>query len=108
MLAATPQARARGLQGRSFLKPGEGMWFDFGHDQIIEMWMKSTPLSLDMIFVNAAGVVVHIEAGTTPNSYAIITSRTSARYVLEAPAGAAERQAITIGMTLKHAAHGAC
>ena len=49
--AMSPAARRRGLMQRQSLPAGHGMIFDFGSDQPVVMWMKNTPLSLDMIFI---------------------------------------------------------
>jgi len=86
-LAETPRQRAQGLQGRSKLPPGTGMLFDFKADQPVTMWMKNTPISLDMLFIAADGAVVNIASGTEPLSLKYITSDGPVRAVLEVLAG---------------------
>lgn len=88
-LAVTAAARAKGLMGRTTLTAGYGMLFDFGSARAVAMWMKDTPLALDILFLNAAGRVVQIERGTTPLSTALISTQQPVRYALEINAGEA-------------------
>ncbi len=44
-----------------------GMLFIYPQPQPIAMWMKNTPLSLDMLFVRADGRVHRIAENTTPH-----------------------------------------
>src|SRR5580765_1879847 len=54
-LAATPRDRASGLMFRTELADNRGMLFDFKETRSVSMWMKNTPLSLDMIFSDDRG-----------------------------------------------------
>ncbi|MEQ8196287.1 MAG: DUF192 domain-containing protein [Rhodospirillales bacterium] len=101
-LAATPEARAQGLQGRRFLAPDSGMLFDFGRSKIITMWMKNTFIPLDMIFIAADGRIVHIARNTEPFSLETIRSPVPASAVLELMAGAARRLGIEPGDRVEH------
>lgn len=88
-LALTPEARAVGLMGREFLARNAAMLFDFGTERPVSMWMKDTPISLDMAFFRATGELVHVARGTEPRSLRLITSPVPVRYVLEVGAGEA-------------------
>jgi uncharacterized membrane protein (UPF0127 family) len=55
------------------------------------MWMKDTPLSLDMIFIAKHGVIHRIERRTTPNSEKKIWSGALVMAVLEIGGGIAEK-----------------
>ena len=100
-LAMRPAERRQGLMGRAALPAGQGMIFDFGRDQPIVMWMKDTPLPLDMIFINDNGDVVDLITHTTPMSEALLPARRPARYVIELNAGEAATQAIDAGDRLR-------
>lgn len=96
-IADDEQSRERGLMHRTDLGAREGMIFDYGRDRRASMWMKNTPLSLDMLFIRADGGVESIASGTTPHSEAIISSRGDVRAVLELNAGAADAAGIEPG-----------
>jgi len=49
-VAATPQARARGLMGRTQLPPGHGMAFVFDQATTDRFWMKDTLIPLSIAF----------------------------------------------------------
>ena len=59
------------------------MLFAFRALTVATMWMKDTPLALDMLFLDETGQVVWLGARTTPNSLAIVTTSQAVRYVLE-------------------------
>lgn len=101
-LALTPATRASGLMNRTSMAPDHGMLFRFDQTRPVLMWMKNTPLSLDMLFIDAAGTVVGIAKDTTPNSEIIIPSPAPVRYVLELNAGTAEKRGISPGDKVQH------
>lgn len=101
-LAATPDARARGLMFRQRMNPDHGMLFDFQTEQNVAFWMKNTPLPLDILFIDAAGSVIHVAADTVPFSEAPIPSRGPVRGVLEVNAGTAARLGIAPGAAVRH------
>ena len=94
--------RTIGLMNRSELEPRGGMLFVFDRPHIIEMWMKNTLISLDMIFVDKSGKVVSIAERTTPHSEAVISSGVPASFVLEIAGGMAAFIGIKPGNQLKH------
>ena len=100
-LAATPEARMRGLMHRERVPEGTGMLFDFGRERRVSMWMKDTPASLDMIFLDRDLRVVHVVERTEPFSLAAITAPVPVRYVLEVPAGTAARTGVGPGDRLE-------
>ncbi len=101
-IAADDPARAKGLMYRTKIDPDHGMLFDFEQTEQIYMWMKNTYISLDMLFIDKAGVIKHIVKNTTPLSQTIISSGGPVRYVLEVKAGTAQRLGIKRGDRLKH------
>jgi uncharacterized membrane protein (UPF0127 family) len=96
-LAATPEERAKGLMFRTELAQDGGMLFDFKQTRSVSMWMKNTPVSLDMIFSDDRGVVLFVARNTVPYSEEIITPGVPAYAVLEVKAGTAHRLNIKPG-----------
>ncbi|WP_208434220.1 DUF192 domain-containing protein [Bartonella taylorii] len=68
------------------------------------MWMANTPLSLDMIFLNAEGVIVSIVEKTSPFSTDIISSGVPATFALEVNAGEVSEKQIEKGQRVIHPA----
>jgi uncharacterized membrane protein (UPF0127 family) len=101
-MAVTPDQLSRGLMFRTELPDGRGMLFDFKQEQIITMWMKNTPLALDMIFIRGDGVIVRIAQQTTPFSTTTIPSGSPARAVLEVIGGTARKFGIAPGDRVVH------
>ena len=95
-IAETPAARSRGLMYRKQLLPRHGMWFDFGRDVAVMMWMKNTLIALDMLFVDRHGELISIEHGV-PLSEERISAPKPVRYVFEINAGAADAMNIRRG-----------
>ncbi len=101
-LAQTAPERTQGLQGRKSLPVGTGMLFDFKTVQPVTMWMKNTPVSLDMLFIAADGTVANIAEGTEPFSLNYIISEGPVRGVLEVQAGTARVLGIKKGDRVVH------
>jgi len=96
-IAATNEARSRGLMYRREMADDHGMLFVFEGEGERYFWMKNTPLSLDIIFIRSDGKVGHIAKATTPFSEKTIPSIGPAHYVLEVLAGTADAQGIQPG-----------
>jgi len=101
-VAASKEARARGLMFRRELGRKAGMLFDYGYEQPVSMWMKNTYLPLDMLFIANDGRIINIAARTVPHSLRAISSAAPARAVLEVSAGTAERLHIKAGDLVRH------
>ena len=98
--ALTAEQRARGLMEREALADNAGMLFDFGETRMVTMWMANTPLSLDMVFIDEAGLVVRVAEKTTPFSEAIVGSGKPVRYALEIRGGRAAELGLKAGAHL--------
>ncbi|MFN8545078.1 MAG: DUF192 domain-containing protein [Candidatus Binatia bacterium] len=96
-VAATDEARARGLMYRTDLADGHGMLFVFPTAAVHDFWMKNTLIPLDMIWIGADRRIVGIRAATTPLSTTPIGIGAPALYVLEVPGGFAARHGIAPG-----------
>ncbi len=101
-LALTGDDRASGLMNRQSMPADHGMLFRFDQTRPVLMWMKNTPLPLDMVFIDEDGVVARIAEETTPFSEAIIASPGPVRYVLELNGGTAAKEGISVGNTVRH------
>lgn len=101
-LALTPSDRATGLMHRQSMPEKQGMLFRFDRTRLVVMWMKNTPLPLDMIFIDENGVVAGVARDTEPFSETVIPSPGRVRYVLELNAGAALRHGIAAGDRVRH------
>jgi len=100
-IAETPEARARGLMGRVLSDFLAGMLFIFEAAQPQTFWMRNTPSSLDMIFVDAGGRVLNVAAHTTPMSDQLYSSAGPAKFVVEAKAGFSDRFDIRPGCSIR-------
>ena len=96
-LAETPEHRAKGLMFRTELADNRSMLFDFKETRSVSMWMKNTPLSLDMIFTDDKGAILYIARDTVPFSEDIISPGMPVYAVLEVKAGTARRLRIEPG-----------
>ncbi len=105
-MANTPDSRATGLMFRRSLGVGRGMLFIYDTAQPINMWMKNTYISLDMIFITASGRVHRVERNTEPFSEAVIRSGGDVVAVLEVEAGTADRLQLKPGDEVMHAHFG--
>jgi uncharacterized protein len=103
-VADTDARRMRGLMFVEHLADDAGMLFIYPAAQPIAMWMKNTPLSLDILFVTAEGRVHHIVENTTPQSTDTIPSNGVVYGVIELKAGAAARMKIRPGAQVIHPA----
>ena len=98
-IASRLEDRRRGLMFVDTLAEDEGMLFDNGENRVAGMWMKNTPLSLDMLFIRADGTISSIARETTPFSRAPILSREPVVAVLEIRGGIAGRLGIEPGLS---------
>ena len=100
--ARSPEERSRGLMFVTDLDPDEGMLFDSGGIEPASMWMRNTPLPLDMLFVRADGSIARIERETVPYSRKLIHSGVPVRAVIELNGGIAAELDIRAGDRVDH------
>jgi uncharacterized membrane protein (UPF0127 family) len=93
----SPKERERGLMYETRLAEDEGMLFVFPMEQEYSFWMKNTPLSLDMIFLNAAKEVVGVITHAPPFSETQQTVNKPSLYTIELPAGSVKRLGVKEG-----------
>lgn len=103
-VAADDRSRERGLMYVRELPSGQGMLFLFGRPRYVSFWMKNTYLSLDMVFINAAGQVVNVARDVAPLSEDPVASAAPVSAVLELVAGTAARIGLAHGDRIVHPA----
>jgi uncharacterized membrane protein (UPF0127 family) len=103
-VADTDARRMRGLMFVEQLADDAGMLFIYPYPQPIAIWMKNTPLSLDILFITAEGRVHHIAENATPQSTDTIPSNGVVLGVIELKAGSASRMKIRPGAQVIHPA----
>ncbi|WP_336279261.1 DUF192 domain-containing protein [Bartonella sp. CB175] len=107
-LAFTASQSAAGLMYRTNFPRDRAMLFrnqvndNLRDEREMLMWMANTPLPLDMIFLNAEGLIVSIVENTSPFSKDIISSKVPAAFVIEVNAGEVSEKKIKRGQRVLH------
>ncbi|MBI2338922.1 MAG: DUF192 domain-containing protein [Deltaproteobacteria bacterium] len=96
-IADTAAERATGLMNRTDLSDRDGMLFIFDENTLTSFWMKDTPLSLDIIFIDENHRIIYVAENTEPFSEELITPTSVFRYVLEVKAGFADESGVETG-----------
>lgn len=99
--ANTLEKQTQGLSGRDSLAEGEGMLFTFEKVDLYKFWMKDMKFSIDMIWFGEDQKVMYIKENATPESYPeVFGPEENSKYVLEVPAGFAQKNNIKLGDSL--------
>ncbi len=101
-IADTPESRATGLMHRESLPRSAGMLFIFDRPDRAVFWMENTLISLDMLFIDPAGVVRHVHPRARPLDRTPIDGGENVLMVLEINGGLSERLGIGPGSELRH------
>jgi hypothetical protein len=96
-IANTEEKRQMGLMYRTDLPEMQGMLFLFPREGLLSFWMKNTPRSLDIIYINSAHTIVSIARNTTPFSEVNLPSGKPAQFALEVNGGFCQRHGINEG-----------
>jgi len=94
-IADTDAERKRGLMRQRSLGYDRGMLFIFDSVDRGGMWMRNTPLPLDIVFVAPDSQVINIARRTTPFSEESIEPVAPRKFVVEVRAGFADRFNLT-------------
>jgi uncharacterized membrane protein (UPF0127 family) len=94
-IAESDAERQRGLMRRRSLGYDRGMLFIFDEVDESGMWMKNTPLPLDIVFVSPDSQVINVARRTTPFSEKTIEPAAPKKFVVEVRAGFADRFGLT-------------
>ena len=101
-IADSEPRRVRGLMFQEQLPPDQGMIFVFDKPGLYSLWMLNMQFSLDMIWFDQNGAVVHIEKNVPPCKTALeittcqsVVPDNEAFYVLEVTTGFVDEHNIT-------------
>ena len=94
--------RQRGLMHREPLADDRGMLFQFPDVAERGFWMRNTPSSLDIIYIDPNGRIVSIVRNAAPNSDQVLPSNGPASGVLELRAGRAAQIGAQPGDRVRH------
>ena len=100
--ALTPPDRSRGLMYVEELGEREGMIFFSGASAVSSIWMKNTPIPLDVLFVRADGTVSSIAADMIPYSRRPVSSREPVLATVEIYGGTCKKLGIHPGDRVYH------
>lgn len=101
-LALDDSHRQYGLMFRNFLPKMSGMLFIYDNKRDLNMWMKNTFISLDILFLDDDGTIINIAKSTEPKSLSIISSKHAAKAVLELNGGLTNELEIKVGDRIVH------
>jgi len=101
-VAGTPLARSKGLSGRNFLDPGEGMLFLFESSGKYGFWMKDMKIPIDIIWIQGDRIIgfsKNVPIEPDKSMFNLKTYRPPAEVdkVLEINAGLVDKYGIGIG-----------
>lgn len=105
-VAASDDARQRGLMHREALDPDAGMLFDFQREQIVSIWMENTLIPLDILYIRRDGRIAKIIAHAQPLSRRQLLSDFPVLSVLEINAGRSAELGVSPGDIVRHALFG--
>jgi hypothetical protein len=100
-VAGTPAKRELGLQFRRQLDEDRGMIFLFPSERELSFWMKNTPISLDIIFINAERKIVGILPRAVPFSTDSLSVQAPSQFVLEVNGGYSQRNGVSVGDSVR-------
>jgi len=103
-IADDTEERAQGLMHRRSLPLSAGMLFIYETPQPLSFWMRNTLIPLDLLFIDAQGVVQTIHHSAKPLDETPIPGGDDLLSVLEINGGLARRMGITEGSEIRHPA----
>lgn len=101
-IADTPEEQRRGLMFRREMAEDAGMLFLYEEEELLSYWMRNTYISLDIIYINAAGRIVSIEHNANPLDETSLRSYAPAIAALEINGGLSDRLGIRDGDEVVH------
>ncbi len=84
-----------------------GMLFVYDSPRSLSFWMRNTLIPLDMLFIDARGVVQHIHPMAVPLDETPIFGGDDLLSTLEINGGLAKRMGIAVGSQIRHPAFAA-
>ena len=96
-IADTDSTVMRGLMDRRCIPEDWGMLFVFPFAEPKTFYMANTPRSLDIMFFGPDSTLLNVAKYAEPFSPAVLPSEGPARFVVETPAGFADRYGLIAG-----------
>ena len=100
-VALSPDEKAFGLMFKRHMPSDRGMIFIWDRPALRQFWMRNTYMSLDILFFDETGKLLHLAPNAEPLSDTQIPSLAPAKYVVELNAGEAAKRGILIGCQLE-------
>ena len=100
-IAENEAERNKGLMYRSYMPDSVGMLFIFQESGPLGFWMKNTPISLDIIYVDSNKKIVSIQKKARPYSEENLPSLADAQYVVEVNGGYTDLHGIKVGDSIQ-------
>ncbi|MGP1357242.1 MAG: DUF192 domain-containing protein [Roseicyclus sp.] len=101
-IADTPETRQRGLMFVEEMPRNKGMLFVFPDEAPRSFWMRNTYIPLDIIYFDATGEWVSVQADAVPFDETGLPSGGPAQFVLEINGGLAARFGMGPGTQIRH------
>jgi hypothetical protein len=98
-LAVTDEQRAQGLMFRERIEENQGMLFIFEEEDVHSFWMKNMSFPIDILWLDARKMIVHLEQRVPPCSKDPCPSyvpAAPAAFVLELQSGCAEKHKLKL------------
>lgn len=95
-VATSGEQQERGLMFRSSMPADHGMLFVMGKPDTWSFWMKDTWIPLDIVFLDAQGKVVEVQA-RMPRDETGMGPKTEALYIVELNLGVADKIGLKAG-----------
>ncbi len=105
-VADTPEKQRHGYMFKEALPGDEGMLFTFKNLEVQTIWMKNTPIPLDILFVRPNGKILKIEHSHQPYTLRSASSEAPVKGVIELIGGRARELGIEPGDLVKHSFFG--
>ena len=96
-IADTYDKQKMGLMYVKKMPKNQGMFFIYGKERNVGIWMKNTFIPLDIIFIDKNGIITEIVQRPDTRSRTTTTSNEPSKYVLEINLGEAKRNDIQVG-----------
>ncbi len=103
-IADAADERAQGLMNRESLPASAGMLFVYPEPKPVSFWMKNTLIPLDMLFLDASGVVTSVHSMARPLDETGIKGGDDVQFVIEINGGMAKALGLVPGTALLHPA----
>jgi uncharacterized membrane protein (UPF0127 family) len=103
-VAATSEAREKGLSGRVALPEKTGLLFIMPNTSQHQFWMKDMNFPIDFVWIDNR-TIVDVTENVMPNSVDLLSTvvkpKKNANLVLEIPAGSIKKYGIQIGQPVR-------